>query len=153
MTGELTRAPYARARSSSSSKLKPHHIVSSSGNAPITQPGIRESMLLEAPRIPVTYTDRFDVVGAVNTATLLRATKMKMLEAIENLGLGLNALADEKWECTICGPKSKVNYKVQIDYSATAVRCTRQDGFRPVALERAKSVPGLMTIRSHRNID
>ncbi|KAJ3530936.1 hypothetical protein NMY22_g8362 [Coprinellus aureogranulatus] len=111
----------------------------------------RVRRLTEAPRIPITYTDRFEVANGVNTATLLRATKKTILEAVENLGLGVNALADEQWECTICGPKKNV-YKVQIDYTATAVRCTRQDGFRPVALDRAKSIPGLMTIIKRNDI-
>ncbi|TEB19148.1 hypothetical protein FA13DRAFT_1744713 [Coprinellus micaceus] len=34
----------------------------------------------------------------------------------------------------------------QINYSATAVWCTRPDVCKPVALDRAQSFPGLMSI-------
>jgi hypothetical protein len=77
-------------------KPKPHHLISSSGNTPITQPSIRESTLAEGPHIPITYNDVFEVAGGVSTSTLLRLTKQTILETIERRGLGANALADEQ---------------------------------------------------------
>ncbi|KAF6745429.1 hypothetical protein DFP72DRAFT_51905 [Ephemerocybe angulata] len=144
----LTGTPYTRTRATSgSNKPKGHHLVSSSGTQPITHPSVRDNVLEGAHAIPVEYTDRFEVAGGVNTPTLLRATKRTILETVATLGA--NALADEIWECTICGPKHGT-YKVEIKYSATATRCTRADGYRPVALDKAQSIPGLMTI-SKRN--
>lgn len=99
----------------------------------------------------MTYTDVFEVVGGVSTPTLLRATKRAILEAIEAMGLG-NSVAEEQWECTICGPKKQNCYKVQINYSAVAVTCTRPDGFRPVALDKAKTIEGLMTITKRNDL-
>ncbi|TEB34369.1 hypothetical protein FA13DRAFT_1789482 [Coprinellus micaceus] len=121
----------------------PHEAASagSQGNLP----SIRESTLAEGPHIPITYNDVFEVAGGVSTSTLLRLTKQTILETIERRGLGANALADEQWECIICGPKKQA-YKVQINYSATAVWCTRPDVCKPVALDRAQSFPGLMSI-------
>ncbi|TEB05119.1 hypothetical protein FA13DRAFT_1807491 [Coprinellus micaceus] len=130
LTGELVRSPYARR--TSNLKPKPHHLISSSGNTPITQPSIRESTLAEGPHIPITYNDVFEVA-------VVRSWDHR------EKGLGANALADEQWECIICGPKKQA-YKVQINYSATAVWCTRPDVCKPVALDRAQSFPGLMSI-------
>ncbi|TEB28165.1 hypothetical protein FA13DRAFT_1633513 [Coprinellus micaceus] len=143
LAGGSVRSPYSQ--KTSGSKRKPNHLVSSSGNAPITQPHIRDSTLAEGPRIPIIYNDVFEVVGGVNTSTLLRVTKQAILETIERRGLGTNALADEQWECIISGPKKQA-YNVQINYSATAVYCTHPDVSKPVALDRAQIVPGLMTI-------
>lgn len=77
-------------------KPKANHIVSSSGEEPITNPVVRDTADQDehAVRVPLEYTDRFECAGAVNTATLLKLTKRTILETIENLGA--NALADEK---------------------------------------------------------
>ena len=71
---------------------KPHHLYSSSGDQPITHPGMKESALL-CPALPVEYTDRFECVGGVNAVTLLRATRNTLLETVGDLGW--NALVDE----------------------------------------------------------
>ncbi|KAF5330040.1 hypothetical protein D9611_010476 [Ephemerocybe angulata] len=125
-------------------KSKSNHLCSSSGDEPISHPGMKESMLFGVQAIPVEYTDRFDCVGGVNAVTLLRATRNTLLETVEEF-LGANALVDELWDCTICGPKHG-GYKVEISYSASATRCSRPDPHRPVALDRVKGIPGLMTI-------
>ncbi|RXW14485.1 hypothetical protein EST38_g11364 [Candolleomyces aberdarensis] len=139
----IAGSPYSRSRAISSSKA--NHVVSTSGDEPITHPVVRdtEDQDEHAVRVPLEYTDRFECAGGVNAGTLLKLTRRTILENVENLGA--NALADEKWDCTICGPKHG-SYKVQINYSATATHCTRPDCARPVALDHAKGVPGLMTI-------
>lgn len=93
--------------------------------------------------MPVEYTDRFECVGGVNVTTLLRATRTTLLETV--MKLGANALIDEQWDCIISGPKNGV-YKVQTRYAASATRCMRPDPRRPVALDQAEGIPGLMTI-------
>lgn len=77
----------------------------------------------------------------------------------------LTLLLFYRWSCTICGPKHrndgtfKVTVRVslypflkgadifsQVSYTATAARTKLADPGNPVAIERAKGVPGLMTI-------
>ncbi|KAH7887066.1 hypothetical protein F5I97DRAFT_1936614 [Phlebopus sp. FC_14] len=62
--------------------------------------------------------------------------------------LGANVLVEESWECTIRVPKNKKDgtFRVHIRYYASASRSSRPDPQKPVALDKVRNVPGLMTI-------
>ncbi|KAJ7439348.1 hypothetical protein FB451DRAFT_1059658 [Mycena latifolia] len=127
-----------------SDQVKPWHIQSSSGD-PQSHLGVLEAAT-SPKREPLHHSDVFICDGAVNVVQLLRVTRNSLLEEAELFGA--NALVDEQWSCTICGPKHRPNgtFKVQISYSASATRSDRPDPHRPVALDKVKGVPGLMTV-------
>jgi hypothetical protein len=74
---------------------KVRHLVALSGNFPITQPGIRESILEDTIQRGVIYNEVFEVFGGVNASRLLRATRTTILEIIR-ADLGANTLIDEQ---------------------------------------------------------
>ncbi|EDR08177.1 uncharacterized protein LACBIDRAFT_294324 [Laccaria bicolor S238N-H82] len=125
---------------SPSAKVKPHHLISSSGE-PCTHPGLLEGASEE--RVDVEFIDHYECAGGVNVGILLRATRSSLVERVEDLGA--NALVEEQWECTICGPKNGI-FRVQVRYIACAANSTRPDPHKPVGIDQAKGVPGLMTI-------
>lgn len=108
------------------------------------------------------------------TATYLKANVLVDEQYVDPLHLLLLQFLTRtyRWKCTICGPKhrrdgsfkvhvsldtslpsdsvSHLSVPSQIVYTASASRATLPDPQRPPALEKAKSVPGLMTIRSRR---
>ncbi|THU78599.1 hypothetical protein K435DRAFT_699766 [Dendrothele bispora CBS 962.96] len=135
-----------RRASSETKALQSNRIVSSSGETPLSHPGVKEAVTLSR-REQLSVHEVFYCIGAVNVLTLLRAVRGSLIETTEMLGG--NVLLDEQWECEINPPKNRANgtFKVHIRYSASAARAdTPVDPHRPVALERAKGVPGLMTI-------
>ena len=75
--------------------LSKNHEVISSGE-PQTHPGLAEACENQE-QAAVELTDNFVCAGGVNVTTLLRATRMSLLERIESLGA--NALLDE--QCAI----------------------------------------------------
>jgi hypothetical protein len=126
-------------------KTRAGQTILSSGE-PKTHPTIA-SNITEEHRLPVEYVDHFVCTGGVNVVPLLRATRSTLLDRVEHIGA--NTLTDEQWECTISGPKqNNVNgtYKVEVRYHASATKSAARDPHRPVALEEAKGIPGLMTI-------
>lgn len=151
----LTGTPYRRARSSTgsipgSTKVKPHHTVYISGD-PETHPDVLKNEVVGALHLPVEYTEHFEVKGGVNSARLLRATRKAILEIVSNGVMGASALSEESWRLTICGPKKQGHYNVEIEYYATATRTSCVDTFPPAAIEKAKNIPGLMTIEKRRS--
>nr|GAT42529.1 predicted protein [Mycena chlorophos] len=130
-------------RASESAKSKSWHIQSSSGSEPQSHPAVLEGASEE--REPVEHRDVFICADAVNVGQLLRATRNALMEDAESMGA--NALVDEHWEVTICGPKHRRNgsFKVEVSYSGAATHSEQPDPHRPVALDKAKGVPGLMT--------
>ncbi|PFH49562.1 hypothetical protein AMATHDRAFT_147417 [Amanita thiersii Skay4041] len=128
-----------------SPRFKSHHMESSSGEAPLSHPGIAQASCEH--RVPLKRLDVYMCQGGVNVATLLRATRGDLVE--EAVERGLSALVDEQWTCIISGPRSRSKpptYRVQIVYKANATRSKLQDPLKPVAMERTQNVPGLMTI-------
>ncbi|TFK21155.1 hypothetical protein FA15DRAFT_95705 [Coprinopsis marcescibilis] len=141
---KLSGGPYAR--SPKPLKAKPHHLVFSSGDEPSTHAGISEAIEQGFDPLPVEYWDTFECAGGVNLVTLLRATRSSLMEHVsQNLHIPANALVQEQWQATICGPKHGI-YRVQIRYTGAATRSSKPDPRRPVALDQAKGIPGLMTI-------
>lgn len=118
---------------------------------PKTHPNVAESSK-DQNKIPVEQNDYFVCVGGVNLITLLRITRITLMEQVER-ALGANSVVDEHWECTISGPKpvQSGRYKVLIRYTASATISSVPDCRRPVALDQAKCIPGLMSIlkRNH----
>jgi len=91
--------------------------------------------------------DEFTCESGVDVSKLLRACRSTLLEKARTYGA--NVLVDEEWEISISPPKNPKDghYKVQINYTANATRSTTSsDPGTPVALDQAKSIPGLMTI-------
>ncbi|KAF9788310.1 hypothetical protein BJ322DRAFT_622596 [Thelephora terrestris] len=119
-------------------------ISSSSGPAPITHPSLPGAM--SATKIPMNRDDEFICASGVDVPKLLRACRSTLLEQARKIGA--NVLVDEHWNVSITPQKTGEDgpYKVQIQYSANATRSDRRDPGRPVALDQAISVPGLMTI-------
>ncbi|KAI0631134.1 hypothetical protein C8Q77DRAFT_1061853 [Trametes polyzona] len=128
------------------SKSKTHHIESSSGDEPQTHPTLQGAVSAE--KIHLEQDETFVCRDGVDATKLLRAVRGALYQKAQTYGA--NVLADEQWTCTICGPRHRSDgtFKVHVRYSASAARSDRRDPQRPVALEKARSVPGLMTILS-----
>ncbi|KAG9221551.1 hypothetical protein CCMSSC00406_0007190 [Pleurotus cornucopiae] len=135
-------------RASSQAKVnaqgKPNHIESCSGLEPVTDLSLSGENATLSRKLPMTQTDVYTCIGGVNILVLLRATRSALMERAETLGA--NVLVDESWKCTICKNRSNGTYKVNIRYQARATRSSIPDPHKPVALDNAKGVPGLMTI-------
>ncbi|KAL7277300.1 hypothetical protein ACG7TL_009156 [Trametes sanguinea] len=140
-------------------RAKAHHIESASGDAPQTHPGLDASGAASPERIPLERNETFVCRDGVDATKLLRAVRGALYEKAQTFGA--NVLVDERvspyavltsrdsrWTCTICGPRHRSDgtFRVYIHYSANAARSDRRDPQRPVALENARGVPGLMTI-------
>ncbi|KAJ7634809.1 hypothetical protein FB45DRAFT_744126 [Roridomyces roridus] len=132
-------------RASSEQAAKPWHIDSCSGEEPQTHAGIVEAATSPT-REPLRQTDTYICEGGVNVAQLLRATRNALMDEAE--AMGATVLVDERWKSSICGPKNRPNgtFKVEITYTASAMRSDCPDPHRPVALDKVKGVPGLMTV-------
>jgi hypothetical protein len=103
----------------------------SSGD-PKTHPNVAESAK-DQNKIPVEKTDHFVCAGGVNLSTLLRITRIALMEHVER-ELGANSVVDEqcvystcfllllfiflllqlRWECTISGPKPVQSRKYKV---------------------------------------
>ncbi|KIM70621.1 hypothetical protein SCLCIDRAFT_100849 [Scleroderma citrinum Foug A] len=97
-------------------------------------------------RVSLVHSDLFTCKGAVDVPKLLRASRASLLEKAEYLGG--NILVEESWGCTIRMPKvaRQGSYRVRVRYCAFASRSSRPDPQKPVALDKVRNVPGLMTI-------
>ncbi|KAF8676753.1 hypothetical protein AX14_004824 [Amanita brunnescens Koide BX004] len=127
-----------------SPQQKRHHSESSSGQIPLSHPGIAEHACQR--RESIERIDTYHCAGGVNVPVLLRTTRSDLMDIVSILGA--NALVEEQWKCTICGPRgrTKLTYKVQIRYKAQATRSTLADPHQPVALDQTRGIPGLMTV-------
>ncbi|KAJ8081773.1 hypothetical protein PM082_007619 [Marasmius tenuissimus] len=126
----------------------PKKIESVSGDSPVSHPGLCDS-LTSPQKANIIHRDTFLCVGGVNMDRLLGATRQTMLERAEEAGA--NCLVDEKWKYTIVAPRRpRGAYKVQINYSAQAAKSSECDPHKPVALDCASGIPGLMTILERR---
>ncbi|KAI0822984.1 hypothetical protein BC628DRAFT_1326089 [Trametes gibbosa] len=128
------------------SKAKSHHIDSSSGDEPQTHPALQGAVSLE--KIPLEQRETFVCRDGVDATKLVRVVRGALYQKAQTYGA--NVLVDERWTCTICGPRHRADgtFKVEVHYAASAARSDKRDPQRPVALDSARSVPGLMTILS-----
>ncbi|KAL0960128.1 hypothetical protein HGRIS_011767 [Hohenbuehelia grisea] len=131
----------------SSAAPKPNFVESISGDRPQSHNELSGQGVTSIRKLPMAMEDTYVCIGGVNAKMLLRATRTSLMEQAEQAGA--NVLVDEQWKCTIRGPKNgRTNgaFKVTIQYSASAARSVVSDPHKPVALENAKGIPGLMTI-------
>jgi hypothetical protein len=122
------------------------HITCSSGTDPITTPSLAAPNVVSVRKVSVVHQDQFICLGAVDLAKLLRACRATLFNNAENLGA--NVLVEEQWSAKISTAKHRNDgvFRVHIRYSASAARSEKCDSRRPVALDQAKGIPGLMTI-------
>ncbi|KAJ3559385.1 hypothetical protein NM688_g381 [Phlebia brevispora] len=118
-------------------------IVSSSGE-PCTQPSLAGEGVTSARKVPLVEEQRFLCKDGVDLKKLLRMMRVGLLE--EAQAIGATVLVEEHWACTVHSPRRDGVYKVDIRYSASAARSNLPDAQQPVALEKAKGIPGLMTV-------
>lgn len=127
------------------SRHKAHHIYSTSGLHPRTHAELAPATCSQK-KVPIEIKEKFVTEGGVDVTKLLRASRASLLKTAKDAGA--NALVDEQWSCTICGPKNRSDgtYKTSVHYSACATRSRAPDPHQPIATDQARSVPGLMTI-------
>jgi hypothetical protein len=126
-------------------KAKAHHLTSNSGEPQTHSPLLEDTKTKR--KLPMSRFETFTCSGGVDTTKLIRAARMSLIENAEIIGA--NALVDEQWTCTICRPKNRRNsgtYRVHVYYTAQATLSQNEDPHRPVSLDKAKSIPGLMTV-------
>ncbi|KIM84561.1 hypothetical protein PILCRDRAFT_29983, partial [Piloderma croceum F 1598] len=94
----------------------------------------------------ITHKDVFLCEGAVDLCKLLYLSRRTLYDVgREN---GANVLLDEQWRCKISRPKFRKQnrFRVKIQYTAMMARSHWPDAQRPVEIEAAKGIEGLMTI-------
>jgi len=131
---------------------KDHHIRSSSGDSPNTHSTVAsQDQTIHGPRL--SRDDFFICTDAVDVPRLLRASRNALYN--KAIAWGGNALVNEEWECTICGPKHRRsgNFHVKVHYCAVLAQSDSKDPGVPPNLQRSRGVPGLMTIISRRGSD
>ncbi|KAH9836371.1 uncharacterized protein C8Q71DRAFT_80209 [Rhodofomes roseus] len=122
-----------------------NHIHSDSGDEPWRDERFWGEGALSVKRVPLEREDTFECRDGVDAAKLVRLARASLLEEAQSIGA--NVLVDEQWSCHVCGPRHDGRtFKVHVHYSALAARSDRSDPQRPPAVERARGVPGLMTI-------
>ncbi|KAI0036098.1 hypothetical protein K488DRAFT_17837, partial [Vararia minispora EC-137] len=115
----------------------------SSGPDPLCHPSTSEAAGVNKAQEEITHTDHFACADAVDVPLLLRVSRATLLDRVRLCGA--DTLLDERWICRIRGPKHGT-YRVHIEYAAHPARTGCPDPGRPVALNKARGVPGLMTI-------
>ncbi|KAI0947893.1 hypothetical protein AcW1_009536 [Taiwanofungus camphoratus] len=128
-------------------RAKEHHIESCSV-FPQTHPSLSGEGTVSVRRVPIVQEDDFVCRDGVDAVKLLRLSRASLYEKARTIGASV--LVDEEWSCTICTPRHRTDgtFRVHIRYSAHAARSDIRDPQKPVALERVRGVPGLMTILS-----
>ncbi|KAF9450291.1 hypothetical protein P691DRAFT_810600 [Macrolepiota fuliginosa MF-IS2] len=131
------------------SKKKQYTITCSSGAQPLTHPRTFANRKSQA-KAPMLHKDTYVCAGngGVNVVPLLRATRTALM--LEASRFGANALVDESWSYVINEPKNRPRgqFKVHVQYSACATQATCCDTLQPVAMDKIRGVPGLMTVIS-----
>ncbi|KAI0266533.1 hypothetical protein BC834DRAFT_969545 [Gloeopeniophorella convolvens] len=120
--------------------------VSCSSGAPRTHAVLRQCAQTRAPHA-LAHTKRFVCADAVNAEMLLRFTRNELLLRAQRVNRAVTALVDEEWSYTIQQTKGG-DYHVQVSYSACPAQCENADPRKPVALNHATNIPGLMRIIS-----
>ncbi|KII93442.1 hypothetical protein PLICRDRAFT_35648 [Plicaturopsis crispa FD-325 SS-3] len=94
----------------------------------------------------LSHSDTFLCKDAVDVEKLLNLSRRSLY--VDAKDTGGNALVDEQWFCKISHPKfqKQDRYKVSIHYFATVARTSWPDAQRPVEVEAAVGIDGLMTV-------
>ncbi|KAH7883900.1 hypothetical protein F5I97DRAFT_1780546, partial [Phlebopus sp. FC_14] len=119
-------------------------IRSSSGPARTNDTLANTKPLKVGPR--VAHTEQFLCRGGVDAGRLLDLSRKGLYSTAREMGG--NVLLEEQWDCSIRYPKlqKRDEFKVTICYSATVARSFWPDAQRPIDVEAAKGIKGLMTI-------
>lgn len=121
------------------------HIDSTSGDWPLTHAALADDVAMSPRKVPLVQEDTFVCKDGVDVAKLLRLARAALYE--EAQVIGANVLVDEQWTCRICLHRNDPRmFTVHIRYSASASRSQKRDPQQPIALDCARSIPGLMTI-------
>ncbi|KZT69923.1 hypothetical protein DAEQUDRAFT_725896 [Daedalea quercina L-15889] len=122
------------------------HIYSDSGDEPYTDGRFWGEGAVSAKKVPLPEReDVFVCRDGVDAEKLVRLARASLYEEAQLIGA--NVLVEEQWTCHVCGPRHDGRtFKVHVRYAAHAARSDRPDPQRPPVLERARGVPGLMTI-------
>ncbi|KIJ68745.1 hypothetical protein HYDPIDRAFT_106981 [Hydnomerulius pinastri MD-312] len=94
----------------------------------------------------VAHTEQFICRGGVDAGRLLDLSRKGLYSTAKEMGG--NVLLEEQWDCSIRHPRLQKGdkFKVTIHYSATVARSFWPDAQRPVEIEAAKGIKGLMTV-------
>lgn len=94
----------------------------------------------------VEHKDEFTCKGGVDAGRLVNLARKGLYSTAKEMGG--NVLLEERWDCEIRHPRSqrRDQFKVTIHYSATVARSCWPDAQRPVEIEAAKGIKGLMTV-------
>jgi hypothetical protein len=99
---------------------------------------------LVGPRVE--HKDEFTCKGGVDAGRLVNLARKGLYSTAKEMGG--NVLLEEKWDCEIRHPRyqRRDQFKVTIHYSATVARSYKPDAQKPVEIEAAKGIKGLMTV-------
>ncbi|KIK97651.1 hypothetical protein PAXRUDRAFT_135879 [Paxillus rubicundulus Ve08.2h10] len=94
----------------------------------------------------VDHTEQFVCKGGVDAGRLLDLSRKGLYSIAKEMGG--NVLLEEQWDCKIRYPRlqKRDEFKVTIHYVATVARSAWPDAQRPVDIEAAKGIRGLMTV-------
>jgi len=94
----------------------------------------------------VAHTEEFRCKGGVDARRLVDLSR-KGLFSIAKI-MGGNVLLEEQWDCIIRHStlRKRGEFKVIVHYSATVARSVWPDAQKPVEIEAAKGISGLMTV-------
>jgi hypothetical protein len=94
----------------------------------------------------VEHKDEFTCKGGVDAGRLVNLARKGLYSTAKEMGG--NVLLEEKWDCEIRHPRyqRRDQFKVTIHYSATVARSYKPDAQKPVEIEAAKGIKGLMTV-------
>ncbi|EKM77327.1 hypothetical protein AGABI1DRAFT_93413 [Agaricus bisporus var. burnettii JB137-S8] len=123
-------------------------IACSSGAKPLTHPHTRVNAQTQ-PKAFCMHADTYVCAGSggVDAVPLLRATRTVLVQEASRIGA---TLAQERWSYVISQPKHRPNgqYKVHVQYSAALVDADCREVLQPVAMDKIRRIPGLMTVIS-----
>ncbi|KAH0838589.1 hypothetical protein J3R83DRAFT_6910 [Lanmaoa asiatica] len=94
----------------------------------------------------VAHTEQFLCKGGVDARRLVNISRKGLYSIAKTMGG--NVLLEEQWDCIIRHPRlqKRNEFRVIVRYSATVARSTWPDAQRPVQIEAAKGIRGLMTV-------
>ncbi|KAG1749694.1 uncharacterized protein EDB91DRAFT_1046467 [Suillus paluster] len=119
-------------------------VESSSGPARTHERLADSKPTIVGPRVE--HKDEFTCKGGVDAGRLVNLARKGLYSTAKEMGG--NVLLEEKWDCEIRHPRSQCRdqFKVTIHYSATVARSFCPDAQKPVEIQAAKGIKGLMTV-------
>ncbi|KAG6371647.1 hypothetical protein JVT61DRAFT_9361 [Boletus reticuloceps] len=120
------------------------NIKSCSGPARTHDTLVKTTPMRVGPR--VAHTEQFLCKGGVDARRLVDVSRKGLYSVAK--AMGGNVLLEEQWDCIIRHAKlqKRGEFKVVVHYSATVARSAWPDAQKPVQIEAAKGIKGLMTV-------